>query len=244
MTLVWERGSGVSAGSGRCACGRYPPPRPAGRRLQGRWLRRGQRGDQRRRGFAEALQFLRAQRLRAGQLHGLRISVHAADQVFIVQVGAGGESGHPHVADDIALLHARADMHISRETRHVTVQRRDIGAVGENDGIAVAAALACEADMAVAGGVHRRAGGRRVVGAHVTANQIQDRVMPMRIERRTHPREFDRRAQERLAHRQAVRRVVAARCRCPQTNRTARYTLPLFTNSAASTSPSRRYFPS
>ena len=145
--------------------------------------------------------------------------MYAIRQIFVVQVRTRGQSGHPHIADDLALLHARAHMDVAREARHVAVERRDIGAVGEDDGIAVAAALARETDVPVAGRVHRRADGRRVVGAHVSSNQIQDRMLAMRVECGTHAGEFERRPQERLAHRQAGRCVVAG---MPVRNKTHR----------------------
>ena len=45
-------------------------------------------------------------RLGIGQRHGLRILVHAADAIFVVQVRAGGEAGHADVADDLPELDA------------------------------------------------------------------------------------------------------------------------------------------
>ena len=41
--------------------------------------------------------------LRARQLHGLRILVHAVRQILVVQVRSGGEPAHADVADDLAL---------------------------------------------------------------------------------------------------------------------------------------------
>jgi hypothetical protein len=94
-----------------------------------------------------------------------------------MQMGTGGEAGHAHIADDIALLHMRADADVPGEARHMTVQRGYAVAVGEHHGIAVAAALTREADASIAGGVHGRAGGRGVVGAHVPADEVQDGML-------------------------------------------------------------------
>src|SRR5450631_1196210 len=111
------------------------------------------------------------------QLHSLRISMYAVGEVLIVQVGPGGEAGHSDITNDIALLHVGADVNIAREARHVAVKSRDIAAVGKHHGVPVSAALARKTNPAIARGMHRRAGWRRIVGAHVPTNGIQDRML-------------------------------------------------------------------
>ena len=48
--------------------------------------------------------------------------MHAVGEVLIVQVGAGGEARHADIADDVALLHVRTDVNVSREARHMAVE--------------------------------------------------------------------------------------------------------------------------
>ena len=178
------------------------------------WRRgRSRRGFQtREQGRSRAQKFSQGfgpQRFRAGQMHRLRVLVHAVHQIFVMQVRAGGESGHAHITDHFALPDVRADTHAAREARHVAVERGDAVAVGQKDRVAVAAAPSREADPPIAGGVHRSADRRRVIGAHMPANPLQDRMHAARIEHGADPREFDRRTQKRLTHRLAVRGVVA-----------------------------------
>src|ERR1700753_3269802 len=135
--------------------------------------------------------------------------MHAAGQIFIVQRRTRRKPGHSHIADDIALLHTRAHVHIARETRHVAVKGGNVCAVRQDDCVAVSATLPLKTDVAVAGRVHGRAGGRRIVRAHMATDPAEYRVMTVWGEWRTSPGEFHGRAQEPFSHRGAAWRVVA-----------------------------------
>ena len=102
-----------------------------------------------------------------------------------MQMRARRETAHADIADDFALLNVRTDPNVLGEARHMAVERRDVAAMGQHDRIAVAAPLAFEAHVSVAGSVHGRADGRRVVGSHMPTNEVQDRMEPVRIEYRS-----------------------------------------------------------
>src|ERR1035437_1242354 len=152
-------------------------------------------------------------RLGTRQLHGLWIPVHTVHEVLVMQVRAGCKPGHPDVTDDVALLHVGADAHVRGEARHVTVKSRHAVAVSQYQRIAIAASLARKADSPVSRGMYGRTGRSRIVGTHVPANAVQDRMHAVRIEYRADSGEFDGCSQERLAHGQTVRCVVAGAAR-------------------------------
>src|SRR5690606_21184483 len=112
------------------------------------------------------------------------------------------------VADDLALLHPRADLLIPRVARKMPVQLRDSAAVVDLDGVALAALRAALEDPAVDGGVDGRAGRRRVLVAAVRAGRVQRGMAADRVEGRADGREVRRRAQEGHAQAGAIRRVV------------------------------------
>src|SRR5689334_15052413 len=144
------------------------------------------------------LDVLAWQRARAWQHDLARVAVHAVDSEFIVQVGAGGEAAAADVADDLALLHARAVAEALAEARHVAVQRLVRRAVLQHDRAAVAAFPADEGDAAVAGRLDRRADGRGIVRAEVRAEAVEHRVEARAAEIRADAEHVDRRAQEGL----------------------------------------------
>src|SRR5271156_2380870 len=115
-------------------------------------------------------------------------------------MGPGREPGHAHIADDLALLYMRADADAFCEARHMAVKRRDAVAMRKHHGTAVAASLALEAHATVAGGMYRGADRRCIVGSHVAADEVQDRMQAVRVEHRADSRKFHRRAQEGFAH--------------------------------------------
>src|SRR5690606_14888154 len=120
---------------------------------------------------------------------------------------AGGQAGGADVADHRALRDrlALADL---AETRHVRVQRGVALAVVEDHDVAIAALLADELHLGVAGGHDRSAGGGGVVDALVHAHLAQHGVVA-RTELRGQARIRDRHADEALLQRAPVRGVVA-----------------------------------
>src|SRR3569623_3129533 len=90
------------------------------------------------------------------------------------------------------------------EARHVAISGADVLVVLNDHEVAVAAHPALELDHAVAGGVDRRAAGRRVVHALVRAHATQDRMHAAGAEARGDAGEVHRNAQERLLDRAAV----------------------------------------
>src|SRR5689334_1646516 len=101
--------------------------------------------------------------------------MRAVDAEFVVQVRTGCETGHADITDRFTLMHALADVH-ARDARHVAVQRAVATAVIDDYDVAVPALPAAERDLAVAGGMDRRAGRRRIVDAAVRAHRAENRM--------------------------------------------------------------------
>ena len=89
------------------------------------------------------------------RVHGL-----TGDADFVVEVRAGRAAGRTDIADDVTLLHAGAGLH--RNARHMCTPRLQIGAMFDRDELAVAREPFRLADIAIGGGIDRRASGRQI----------------------------------------------------------------------------------
>src|SRR5690348_8418531 len=101
-----------------------------------------------------------------------------------MQMRSGGPAGLSHEADRVVLRHARAAAH--RDAAEMTVHRRVLAVVAEDDDVAVSPLDAGVLDGAVGHGTHARADRRRIVDALVRAPAALDRVFA-HTEPRAHP---------------------------------------------------------
>src|SRR5579885_3761160 len=81
-------------------------------------------------------------------------------------------------------------------------------AVADDDDVAVPPLTSHEFDTTIASGVHRRTDRSRIIGAHVRAHAVEDRMPAVQAEPRADAGEVHRRADERLAQRLTGGRVV------------------------------------
>src|SRR5690349_946142 len=110
--------------------------------------------------------------------------MHAVDAILVMQVRPRREPAAPDIADHIALSYSRAGACIT-EPRKVSVLRRDVAAMLENDRVAVTALRAAEQYFPVAGRADRGARRRRVVDTAMGTNRIEHGMATVRIEVRT-----------------------------------------------------------
>ena len=87
--------------------------------------------------FAELGELRRRQRFRRRQSYRQRIAMDPPESEFIVQVRTGGEAGHADKTDGRPLSDVLPDLDVG-ESRHVTVQRRVLAFVLDDDDVAVA----------------------------------------------------------------------------------------------------------
>ena len=106
----------------------------------------------------------------------------AVAAVFIVQMGPCRQSGRTYVADDIALSHPAARV---GKARQVSVQRRDVATVLQDNHIPVATLATPPNDFSIAGRSYRRSGWSSVVDSSMRTNLVQARMASSRIEIRT-----------------------------------------------------------
>ena len=90
-----------------------------------------------------------------------------------MQVRAGGESSGSDVADGLTLAHALTAAQSSGESRHMSVERGVHSTMAQYDSPAIAALIADEVHLGVAGGLDGRAPSGGVVDAAVGAEFIQ-----------------------------------------------------------------------
>src|SRR5258708_5749160 len=124
---------------------------------------------------------------------------------------AGRKAGHSDIADHLLLAHLLSDGETARELRQVHVRRRPGVRMLEDYRITSAAARTDEGDAPRRRCPYRRAGGRRVVDAEVSALGVQDRMEAVTIEGRRHAHVLERSFEQRLDDALAVLGVIAAR---------------------------------
>src|SRR3546814_17032085 len=92
--------------------------------------------------------------------------VNTVDAEFVMQVWTGGEAGHADTSDHLTLANMSADPQAFAEAREMAIERRILGAVLEDNDIAIALLPADELDDDVACSLdrcaYRRSEERRV----------------------------------------------------------------------------------
>ena len=102
--------------------------------------------------------------------------MHAVDAELVVKMGAGRDSGRPHVRDELPLLHPFPLSDPLRIAGQVRVQRRVAVSMGQHDGLAIAALATYEGYAAASGRPDGRAAGSGIVDAPVGPPDPQDGV--------------------------------------------------------------------
>ena len=77
-------------------------------------------------------------RLRVREFDGAWIAMHTVQPILVVQVIGRRQACRPDVADGLALPYTGPYACLGRETRHVGVQRGDVAAMLQDDGLAIA----------------------------------------------------------------------------------------------------------
>src|SRR5271155_1579234 len=145
-----------------------------------------------------------------GQREALEVQEFFAALDAEIQVRAGGEAGHAHQANPLALFDALAGMH--QHARKVHVISGVTVVVLDLDQVAGAAFSAGENHAAIADRLHGSAGGRGVINAQVRAVFFQNGMIAVLAEMRSNHRgKFQRRMQKGLLHGLPFRRVIRGR---------------------------------
>src|SRR5690606_15177080 len=113
----------------------------------------------------------------ADELDTLGIHRPTIDAELVVEMGPGGEAGHPDVADHVTLLDPHAAMDAAREGAQVAVAGGVAVLVAQLDQVPVAVRLSRRGDDRVADGVDGGARRRRVIDPVVGAVDAEERVM-------------------------------------------------------------------
>src|SRR5688572_9067540 len=136
----------------------------------------------------------------------------SVDSILVVQMGTRRESAASHIADHVALIHARAGACVA-EPREMPVQRSDVAAMLQNDCVAVPALNAAEQNFAVARCADWSARRSGVVDAAMGPNRVQHRMASARVEIGAYASEVQRCANEGFANASAFRSVVPSATR-------------------------------
>ena len=108
--------------------------------------------------------------------------MHAVEAILVVQVHTSYQPGRPNITDRLSLPYARPGSGTGGKLRHVCVQRRDIAAMLQDDGVAIPRFHATKDNLAVTGGFYRRSARRCVIHAAVRPACLQNRVQAIRVE--------------------------------------------------------------
>src|SRR5262245_4450424 len=151
-------------------------------------------------------------RLSWNELLAERVDEGAVVRDAVVEMRTCGQPGGADVADDLLLVHARADPHVGGDAREVVVLRLVTGAMANVHLDAVTAVPARMHDDPVGDGAHGRADRRAVIDREVRAHAAENRVRPRIGEARRDARELERRLEEALPQR-LTREIVMSEAR-------------------------------
>src|SRR5262245_920934 len=151
-------------------------------------------------------------RLSRNELLAERVDEGAVVRDAVVEMRTCGQPGGADVADDLLLVHARADPHVGGDAREVVVLRLVAGAMTNVHLDAVTAVPARMHDNPVGHGAYGSADRRSVIDREVRAHAAENRVRPRIGEARRDARELERRLEEALPQR-LTREIVMSEAR-------------------------------